>query len=360
MTTAYWAMEMREAAGDEASLVDFSYRRDGSYERALQIAWAAFICGFNSTSNLDAGDEYGLQTTGTMAHHWLQRFIKYARPENWQIDVRTGKPKHFEQIGFEKWLDAYIDEGTTCLPDAFGLVPGMRHLAMAATSTPARSAALRNIRIDSGKNAQDYAERIIYAWEVLQKTGLVHVGIIPSGDMSARMIREIKAILDQHSPAIKIPAWPIGTKLAAEVEFVVSVIFKLYQIGNEATMKLPDTRVKATLPGDIQVWRCIDLDDEDNPYYVKDIMALWNEPMPRGKDFTRAEPLLKLLWGKGADQCIRRSPQELKAFVQAQKKKFRVPLKQYPVVLSPALAALQKDTIELIDEDPNDYSVIGL
>jgi len=350
MTIAHRAMEMREAAGNNVRLSDYSYRRADSYERALQIAWVALICGFDDTSNLDAAYEFDIEATGTMGHHWLQRFIKYARLENQQIDPRTGLPKHFEQIGFEKWLDAF-PKGTTCLPDAFGLESGLRHLAMAATSTEARRKALKNIRIDSGKDAADYAARIIYAWEKLQRWNLGNVGIIPSGDMSAQMVRDIRAIIERHDPPIKVRGWPFGTNLA--VGSVVGVIFKLYQIGSEATMKIPDTLVKATQPGEIQIWRCA-----ADGKYVKDIMARRSEPMPRGDDFDHAEALLKLFWGRGADQCVRRSLKDLKAFVQEQKNKFTVPLNEYPVVLSTGLDALRGETIALIGEDKNDYSIL--
>jgi Nicotinic acid phosphoribosyltransferase len=46
MTVAYQAMDIREAAGDDAYISDFSLRRDNSFDRALQIAWVALICGF--------------------------------------------------------------------------------------------------------------------------------------------------------------------------------------------------------------------------------------------------------------------------------------------------------------------------
>lgn len=355
MTVAYRAMDMRQAAGEEAYISDFSLRRDNDYNRALQVAWASLIAGFNDTSNLDAAHELDVDATGTMAHHWVQRFIKYAREENYQIDPRTGLPKHFEQIAFEKWLDAFPD-GTTCLPDAFGLKSGLRHLAMAATSTEQRRQALKNIRIDSGKNAVDYANRAIYAWELLNRVGLKGVGLILSGEMNGDMIRTINPILAAHNPPIKIKGWAAGTKLIAEVEFVVGVIFKLYQIGNEPTMKNPDTGSKATLPGELQVWRCSD----EEGYYVKDILARRSEPMPQGDDFVHAQALLKLFWGKGAEPCARKSFRDLREIAADQRRRFRVPLEEYPVVLSPELIESRDKTITLIEEDKNDYSIIGL
>src|SRR5437660_1705409 len=103
MTTASVAMQFRMAAGNRW-LSDFSLRRNGDIERAVDIATYAFIGGFNDTSNMEAAHRLDIPAVGTIAHYWQQAYLEYmTEPE---IEPRTGQPKHFEQVAFERWIDA--------------------------------------------------------------------------------------------------------------------------------------------------------------------------------------------------------------------------------------------------------------
>src|SRR6185503_15913562 len=74
MTTAATAMQFRMAAGDNRWLSDFSLRRNGDIERAVDIATYAFIGGFNDTSNLEAAHRLDIPAVGTEAHYWQQAY----------------------------------------------------------------------------------------------------------------------------------------------------------------------------------------------------------------------------------------------------------------------------------------------
>jgi len=89
MTTASTAMQFRMAAGNRW-LSDFSLRRNGDIERAVDIAVYAFIGGFNDTSNLEAAHRLDIPAVGTEAHYWQQAYIEYM--DDPEIDPRTGKP----------------------------------------------------------------------------------------------------------------------------------------------------------------------------------------------------------------------------------------------------------------------------
>src|SRR5205085_3481665 len=146
MTTASIAMELRMAAG-ERWLSDFSLRRNGDIERAVEVATYAFIGGFNDTSNMEAAHRLDIPAVGTEAHYWQQAFIEYMdEPE---IEPRTGQPKHFEQVAFERWLDT-SPQGTTLLLDTIDVRMGAVHAAMAATSSDTRRRAFKGFRVDSG------------------------------------------------------------------------------------------------------------------------------------------------------------------------------------------------------------------
>jgi nicotinate phosphoribosyltransferase len=59
-------------AAPETSLVDFGLRRAHGAEAALFAARASYIAGFTATSNVLAGKLFGIPTSGTMAHSFVQ------------------------------------------------------------------------------------------------------------------------------------------------------------------------------------------------------------------------------------------------------------------------------------------------
>ena len=66
MTTASLAIQFRMAAGTRW-LSDFSLRRNGDIERAVEVATYAFIGGFNDTSNMEAAHRLDIPAVGTEA-----------------------------------------------------------------------------------------------------------------------------------------------------------------------------------------------------------------------------------------------------------------------------------------------------
>src|ERR687896_1407163 len=207
MTTASTAMQFRMAAGDNRWLSDFSLRRNGDIERAVDIAVYAFIGGFNDTSNLEAAHRLDLPAVGTEAHYWQQAYIEYMdQPE---IEPRTGKPKHFEQVAFERWLDANPN-GTTLLLDTIDVYTGAAHAAMAATSTEARRRAFKGFRVDSG----DLAELGDWCLRFFEANGLHGLMPILTGDLDVEQVRRIVAEFPE------VAGFGIGTKLSGEVRRV--------------------------------------------------------------------------------------------------------------------------------------------
>src|SRR5215208_6554797 len=203
MTTASTAMQFRMAAGDRW-LSDFSLRRNGDIERAVDIAVYAFIGGFNDTSNLEAAHRLDIPAVGTEAHYWQQAYIEYMdQPE---IDPRTKKPKHFEQVAFERWLDANPN-GTTLLLDTIDVFMGAVHAAMAATSTEARRLAFKGFRVDSG----DLAELGAWCLSFFEANGLRGLMPILTGDLDVEKVRQIVAEFPQAA------GFGVGTKLSSEV-----------------------------------------------------------------------------------------------------------------------------------------------
>src|SRR2546430_12222592 len=98
MTTASTAMQFRMAAGNRW-LSDFSLRRNGDIERAVDIATYAFIGGFNDTSNMEAQHRLDIPADGTIAQYWHQAYIQYSTKP--LIQPPPAQPKHSRRESVE-------------------------------------------------------------------------------------------------------------------------------------------------------------------------------------------------------------------------------------------------------------------
>ena len=322
MTTASVAMQFRMAAGDRW-LSDFSLRRNGDIERAVDIATYAFIGGFNDTSNMEAAHRLDIPAVGTIAHYWQQAYLEYmSKPET---EPRTGQPKHFEQVAFERWLDAN-PHGTTLLLDTIDVYMGAVHAAMAATSTESRRRAFKGFRVDSG----DLAELGKWCLDFFEANGLHGLRPNLTGDLD---VDKLQRIVREFPEAA---GFGIGTKLSSEVKHVAGVIFKACLVDGQPTLKASNSLDKTTLPGRLQVFRGIDARGN----YVADVTGLDDEQVEI-PGAVRAERLLEPFWENGQYSPIP-SIEKQKAFVTDQMKKFG-DLHNYSYSLSDKLTKLRDD-----------------
>src|SRR6266545_2595400 len=337
MTTASIAMQFRMAAGDRW-LSDFSLRRNGDIERAVDIATYAFIGGFNDTSNMEAAHRLDIPAVGTEAHYWQQSYIEYmSDPE---IEPRTGKPKHFEQVAFERWLDANPN-GTTLLLDTIDVYLGAVHAAMAATSTVARRRAFKGFRVDSG----DLAELGEWCLRFFEANGLHDLRPNLTGDLD---VEKVRLILSEFPEAA---GFGIGTKLSSEVKAVAGVIFKQCLIEGLPTLKASNSVDKTTLPGRLQLFRGID----DKGNYIGDVIGLDDENIEIA-GAAKVERLLQAFWENGQHSAIP-SIEKQKAFVADQMKRFK-DIHNYPRTLSDRLAKLRDDLTEQMRADNSGWETV--
>ena len=323
MTTASTAMQFRMAAEDHRWLSDFSLRRNGDIERAVDIATYAFIGGFNDTSNMEAAHRLDIPAVGTEAHYWQQAYIEYMYDP--EIEPRTGKPKHFEQVAFERWLDANPN-GTTLLLDTIDVYMGAVHAAMAATSTEARRRAFKGFRVDSG----DLAELGRWCLRFFEANGLPKLRPNLTGDLTVDRVREIVKEFPE------VAGFGIGTKLSSEVPAVAGVIFKQCLMEGQPTLKASNSLDKTTLPGRLQLFRGISAKGN----YVGDVIGLDDEKI-QIPGAARVERLLQPFWENGQHSAIP-SIEKQKSFVEEQRKRFG-DITAYSSVLSDKLRKLRDD-----------------
>jgi len=338
MTTAAIAMQLRMAAGESRWLSDFSLRRNGDIERAVEVATYAFIGGFNDTSNMEAAHRLDIPAVGTSAHYWQQAYIGYI--EKPEIEPRTGRPKHFEQVAFERWLDAN-PQGTTLLLDTIDVYTGAAHAAMAATSTPARRLAFKGFRVDSG----DLAKLGAWCLRFFEANGLGGLMPVLTGDLDVENVKRIVAEFPEAA------GFGVGTKLSGEVQRIAGVIFKQCLIEGRPTLKASNTPEKSTLPGRLQVFRGADRDGN----YVGDIVGLDGEEIEIPGAAT-VETLLAPFWERGRYDSIP-SITKLKAFVEEQRARFR-DIENYPHTLSDKLRYLRDELTARMRADESNWRAV--
>ena len=334
MTTASIAMQIRMAAGSRW-LSDFSLRRNGDIERAVDVATYAFIGGFNDTSNMEAAHRLEIPAVGTEAHYWQQSYVEFMdEPE---IEPRTGKPKHFEQVAFERWLDAN-PQGTTLLLDTIDVQMGAVHATLAATSSPERRRAFKGFRVDSG----DLAKLGKWCLEFFEANGLHDLMPVLTGDLDVEGVRRIV----EEFPAAA--GFGIGTKLSGEVRRVAGVIFKECVIDGRPTLKASNTPEKSTLPGRLQVFRGVGSDGR----YVADVTGLDDEVVEI-PGAASVERLLAPFWDGGRHDFIP-SILKQKAFVEEQLRRFPS-LDDYPHTLSDKLRTLRDELTARMRKDESGW-----
>jgi len=124
------AARMRDAVerhGGDQSLVDFGSRRAHGVDAGVKAARAAYVGGFDGTSNVAAGELFDLPIYGTMAHSWVQSFPN-------------------ERAAFEAFVDVYGEE-SVLLVDTYDTVQGAR---LAVDVAEEVGVDVAGVRLDSG------------------------------------------------------------------------------------------------------------------------------------------------------------------------------------------------------------------
>lgn len=144
------------------TLVEMGGRRTHE-QAAVDAARAAYLAGFTSTSNLEAGARYGIPTAGTAAHSFTLLHDTEADAFRTQV--------------------AALGTGTTLLVDTYDITAGI------AAAVEAAGPGLGAVRIDSG----DLGELARQARAQLDALGARDTRIVLSGDLDEFAIAALRA-----------------------------------------------------------------------------------------------------------------------------------------------------------------------
>ncbi len=292
------------ACGDR-TFVDFSGRRDHGADAALKVARASFVGGASATSNVLAGQLYGLDLSGTMAHAYVLSFPS-------EIEAFRAYARDFP-------------ESAVLLIDTYDTVEGARRAASVANELRGEGVAIRGVRLDSG----DLGALARAVRDVLDAEGCEDLRIFASSDLDEYRIAKLVA------GGAPIDAFGVGTRLGTSADAPsLGGVYKLVAGPRGPVMKR--STGKASLPGVKQVYR-----QERNGESVADTIALADEPVPAGRPLlaqvmaggerlTPPEPLATLRERRAA--AVARLPEAAKGLDASQG--------AYPVRLSGGLTSL--------------------
>ena len=295
------------AAGSRA-VVDFALRRAHGIDAGMKVARASYLAGFTGTSNVRAGQEYGIPIVGTMAHSFVSSFER-------------------EMDAFRAFI-ASFPNNSILLIDTYDTLAGARKAVEIAKEMAANGQQLQGVRIDSG----DLKKLAIEVRRIFDEAGLKSVKIIGSGGLDEFDLADF-TVAD-----VPYDSYGVGTKMGVSADAPwFDIAYKLVEYGERPVLKL--STGKASWPGKKQVFRMRD----ERGQLQKDVIALREENIPG------ADPLLQKVMASGEVAVRCRTLEEIRDNFMAEFKRLPDPIKairnpaSYPVEISPQLTKLREE-----------------
>lgn len=328
------------AEGDP--VMEFGLRRAHGPDGGLSASRAAYIGGCNSTSNVLAGQLYGIPVAGTHAHSWVMSFP--SELEAFRIFARL-YPE-----GCILLVDTY-DPVKSGIPNAIQVFLEMRERGI-----PIRPA----VRLDSG----DLAKLSKICYSMMLEAGLDNPLIVASNDLNEDLIADLKR------QGARINAWGVGTQLVTAYEApALPGVYKAVAMKGPGEDWAPVIKTsfnyeKATDPGRKFPVRYLN----EEGYILGDMLYAQGEvpaasgtiagrsrkhpQVPRRLENTaEMQPLLRDVFVDGKRVIPPSSPSAIRDYALKQQKtlaeeftRLRNP-ERYPVLLSAAMGDLKHDLL---------------
>ncbi|MDX1304402.1 nicotinate phosphoribosyltransferase [Photobacterium sp.] len=289
MLVATKAARCRLAATDKL-LVDFGLRRAHGADAGMQASRASYIAGFDGTSNVLAGQQYGIPIFGTMAHAYIQAH-----------GSETAAFRHFAKSQ---------PDNLVLLIDTYDTYRGAERVIKLAEHLKAEGKSVKAVRIDSG----DLGHEAVMVRDLLNRSGHSEIGIFASSSVDEYLLEHLG---QQQAP---IDGYGIGTSLTTSEDApFLNCAYKLQEYAGIARRKR--SHGKATWPGCKQVYRHV----KDDGQLAFDQLCLETENPGNG------QPLLQPVMLNGKRVVAAESFDTLRKRV-----------KQQLLMLTPSLANLSK------------------
>lgn len=253
------AARFRHAAPGH-TVLDFAVRRTQGLDAAMKLVRAVAIVGLDGTSNVAGGTAYGVATSGTMAHSFVQAYED--ETEAFRAFARLFGPR------------------TVLLVDTYDTITGVARAIGVATEMRSLGTELLGIRLDSG----DLGALAQRSRHMLDDAGFDGMQIFVSGGLDEH---DVAALVEQGAP---IDGFGVGTQLGVSADVpVLDSVYKLVEFDGRPVRKT--STGKASLPGPKQLWR---FDDGSG-----DVLALAGEPLVAAAGGRAASPMLEVVMEQG-------------------------------------------------------------
>jgi len=251
-------------AADGDSVLEFGLRRAQGPDAGNYGARATIIGGCDSTSNVLAGQMFGIGVKGTHAHSWVMSF-----PD--------------ELAAFRAYAEVFPDSCMLLVDTYDTLKSGVPNAITVFDELKARGHKPVGIRLDSG----DLAYLSKEARKLLDAAGHTEAKIFASSDLDEYLIRELKA------QGARIDVWGVGTKMITSYDWpALGGVYKLSAEVVEGKLipkiKLSENIIKLTNPGYKKVFR---LYGRDNGMALADVIALEHEQIDASRPLKLYHPL---------------------------------------------------------------------
>ncbi len=254
---------VRAAQGRAVS--EFGARRAQGYTGAVLGARAAYIAGCNGSSNVLTDILYGVPSSGTMAHSWVQIFDS-------------------EYDAFKSYAEHYP---TNCvlLVDTFNVLKSGVPNAIRVFDEVLKPMGHRpvGIRIDSG----DITYLSKKARKMLDDAGYPDCKIMASNSLDEYIIREI------ISQGAKIDAFGVGERLiTSKSQPVFGGVYKLVAVEKDGEIvpkiKISESVAKITTPHFKKVYRIY---SKETDMAIADVVTLHDEIIDESKPYLLFDPI---------------------------------------------------------------------
>lgn len=241
-------------------VMEFGTRRAHGGDAAIYGARAAYIGGCAATACTIADRDYGIKSTGTMAHSWVQMF-----PD--------------EYSAFKKYAEIYPDNCILLVDTYNVLKSGVPNaIKVFKEMKPAKM----GIRIDSG----DVAYLTKKARTMLDEAGLTDCQIVVSNSLDEYIIRDV--IMEGAC----IDSFGVGERLiTAKSQPVFGGVYKLVALETDGVVvpkiKISENIEKITNPGFKNLFR---LYDKDTGKARGDVITLAQETVPEQDEYEIFDP----------------------------------------------------------------------
>lgn len=229
-------------AANGRPIIEMGSRRTHE-EAAVSVARTAYIEGFSSTSNLEAGFRYGIPTTGTAAHAFTLA----------HKDEKEAFRRQIETLGVS----------TTLLVDTFDTEQGLKNAVEVAREFGAAGPGA--VRIDSGVLFEETSR----ARKILDELGAKDTRITVTSDLDEYLIEE----LNNSS----VDGYGAGTRVATGSGHpTAGMVYKLVAIADDEDGSYRSVAKKASGKGSIGGRKFVFRDRDGKEYFTTDENAVPN------------------------------------------------------------------------------------